>query len=180
MKEEKKIPIIGICGWKGSGKTTLCVRLIQEFVQRGLKVSSVKHSDHDLHLDSDGTDSARHLEAGTAETVIVGSKQMALFHNLRDDILPDLEKIIGILTPSDLVIIEGFKTAKIPKIETRRLVQIEKETIADKDPYVIAVATDYEISDPTTKVFSLNSITTIANFIDTSIGPLKPRSDLLL
>ena len=36
-------PLIGIVGWKKSGKTTLCVRLIEEFTRRGLRVASVKH-----------------------------------------------------------------------------------------------------------------------------------------
>ena len=33
------IPVIGIAGWKKSGKTTLVVRLIEEFTRRGLRVA---------------------------------------------------------------------------------------------------------------------------------------------
>ena len=44
-------PVIGIAGWKKSGKTTLAVRLIAEFTRRGLKVATVKHAHHDFQID---------------------------------------------------------------------------------------------------------------------------------
>ena len=34
-----KTPIIGSAGWKKSGKTTLTVRLVEEFTRRGFKVA---------------------------------------------------------------------------------------------------------------------------------------------
>jgi molybdopterin-guanine dinucleotide biosynthesis protein MobB len=36
------IPVFGVAGWKNSGKTTLCARLITEFTARGYKVAAVK------------------------------------------------------------------------------------------------------------------------------------------
>src|SRR4029079_9626618 len=45
------LPVIGIAGWKKSGKTTLATRLIAEFTQRGLKVATVKHAHHDFQID---------------------------------------------------------------------------------------------------------------------------------
>ena len=39
MQSTLKTPVIGIAGWKKSGKTTLTVRLIEEFTRRGLKVA---------------------------------------------------------------------------------------------------------------------------------------------
>ena len=57
-------PVIGIAGWKKSGKTTLVVRLIEEFTRRGLKVATVKHAHHDFQIDDAETDSARHRRAG--------------------------------------------------------------------------------------------------------------------
>ena len=35
---------IGIAGWKNAGKTTLAVRLVEEFSQRGLRVATIKHA----------------------------------------------------------------------------------------------------------------------------------------
>ena len=53
-------PIIGIAGWKNSGKTTLAVRLVEELTGRGFRVATIKHAHHALRLDEEGTDSARH------------------------------------------------------------------------------------------------------------------------
>ena len=46
-------PIIGIVGWKNSGKTTLAVRLVEELTGRGLRIATVKHAHHALRLDEE-------------------------------------------------------------------------------------------------------------------------------
>ncbi len=51
MKTARTTPVIGIAGWKKSGKTTLTVRLIEEFTRRGLKVASIKHAHHEFQVD---------------------------------------------------------------------------------------------------------------------------------
>ena len=38
----RQTPIIGVAGWKKSGKTTLTTRLVEAFARRGLKVATVK------------------------------------------------------------------------------------------------------------------------------------------
>ena len=43
-------PLIGIAGWKNSGKTTLAVRLIAELTRRGYRVSSIKHAHHAFQI----------------------------------------------------------------------------------------------------------------------------------
>ena len=42
--------VIGIIGWKDTGKTTLIEKLIKEFNVRNLKVSTIKHSHHNVSL----------------------------------------------------------------------------------------------------------------------------------
>ena len=49
--------VVGIVGWKNSGKTTLVIDLIQCFRQRGLIVSAVKHAYHAFDIDRPGKDS---------------------------------------------------------------------------------------------------------------------------
>ena len=56
--------IFGIVGWKNTGKTTLTERLVTTFTQRGLVVSTIKHTHHDVDIDVPGTDSYRHRAAG--------------------------------------------------------------------------------------------------------------------
>ena len=65
----KKMKIIGVVGWKDTGKTTLIEKLIGEFNQRNLTVSTIKHSHHNVSLDRQGTDSFRHFNAGAKETI---------------------------------------------------------------------------------------------------------------
>ena len=57
-------PVLGVTGWKNSGKTTLVERLVAELVRRGRRISTVKHAHHDFDIDVTGTDSFRHRQAG--------------------------------------------------------------------------------------------------------------------
>ena len=113
-------PIIGIAGWKKSGKTTLAVRLIEEFTRRGLAVATIKHAHHNFQIDDAETDSARHRRAGAAQVAVVSAKRWALINELGGAPEPGLADMIARLGPCDLVIVEGYKSAAIPKIEVRR------------------------------------------------------------
>ena len=68
--------IIGVVGWKNSGKTTLIEKLINEFNHRSLTVSTIKHSHHNFSVDKPGTDSFRHFNAGAKETILTSEKKM--------------------------------------------------------------------------------------------------------
>lgn len=171
-----KMPVIGIAGWKKSGKTTLAVRLIEEFTRRGLKVASVKHAHHEFQVDDGETDSARHRRAGATEVAVIGGKRWAIVHELREEPEPDFEEVISWLSPADLVIVEGYKTAPIPKIEARRGVQQTKRPLSEDDPLVIAIAADRQVIDSGLPVFSLDDIAGLADHIETAIGPLHKRA----
>ena len=163
-------PVIGIAGWKKSGKTTLVVRLIEEFTRRGLKVASVKHAHHNFQIDDAETDSARHRRAGAAQVAVVSAKRWALISELGGAREPDLAEVLAWLGPCDLVIVEGYKSAAIPKIEARRSAALGQETLADSDPNVIAIAADHAADGRGLPVFSLDDIAGIADFIAKSIG----------
>jgi molybdopterin-guanine dinucleotide biosynthesis protein B len=171
------LPVIGIAGWKKSGKTTLVVHLIEEFTRRGLKVASIKHAHHNFQIDDADTDSARHRRAGAAQVAVVSAKRWALIGELGGAREPDLAEVIGWLGPCDLIIVEGYKSAAIPKIEARRSAAFGQEALADRDPNVIAIAADHATDGGGLPVFSLDDIAGIADFIATSIGlqPPAPR-----
>ncbi|MDX2259515.1 MAG: molybdopterin-guanine dinucleotide biosynthesis protein B [Hyphomicrobiaceae bacterium] len=168
-------PIIGIAGWKKSGKTTLTVRLVEEFVRRGLKVASVKHAHHAFDIDDGETDSARHRRAGSRQVAVVSGRRWALVTELDGLPEPNFEEIIAALDPADLVIVEGYKTAPILKIEARRTAAHTSRPLTEDDPLVIAIAADHPIEDTRVPVFGLDDIAAIADHIDRSIGPLSPR-----
>jgi molybdopterin-guanine dinucleotide biosynthesis protein B len=168
-------PTIGIVGWKESGKTTLTVRLVEEFTRRGLKVATVKHAHHAFQIDDGETDSARHRRAGARQVAVVSRSRWAIVSELMGAPEPNLAEVIGWLGPCDLIIVEGYKLAPIPKIETRRQATLTKQPLADNDRLVLAIAADHEVDGKGLPVFSLDDIVAIADFVSTAIGPLVPR-----
>jgi molybdopterin-guanine dinucleotide biosynthesis protein B len=163
-------PVFGIAGWKKSGKTTLAERLIAEFTRRGLKVASVKHAHHNFQIDDAETDSARHRRAGASQVAIVSAKRWALIAELQGAPEPDLAQVIAWLGPCDLVIVEGYKSAPIPKIEVRRSAAFGNKPLADQDPSVIAIAADHAADGHGRPVFALDDVAGIADFVTGSIG----------
>lgn len=169
------VPIIGVAGWKKSGKTTLSVRLIEEFTRRGLKVATVKHAHHAFQIDDGETDSARHRRAGAGQVAVVSGARWAIVTELNGGPEPNFEEVIAALEPADLIIVEGYKTAPIPKIEARRMQSFTRRPLADEDPNVIAIAADYPLEHPVLPVFSLDDIKELADLVDRTIGPLDGR-----
>jgi len=168
-------PIIGIAGWKRSGKTTLVVRLIEEFTRHGLKVATIKHAHHSFQIDDAETDSARHRRAGASQVAIVSAKRWALVNELGGAPEPALAEVIAQLGPCDLIIVEGYKSAPIPKIEVRRTASLEKQALADADANVIAIAADHPVDAAAVPVLSLNDIGSIAGFIAKAVGVSLPK-----
>ena len=155
--------IFGVTGWKNSGKTGLMERLITEFTARGLSVSSIKHAHHSFDIDHPGRDSYRHRDAGARQVLLASRNRWALMHELRDEDEPSLGDLLKQLSPVDLVLIEGYKRDRHPKIEAHR-----KETgqplIAPEDETIVAVASDTSVSVDR-PVLDLNYTAAIANFI---------------
>ncbi|MGH6816810.1 MAG: molybdopterin-guanine dinucleotide biosynthesis protein B [Hyphomicrobiaceae bacterium] len=167
--------VIGIAGWKKSGKTTLTERLVAEFARRGLKVATVKHAHHAFRIDDGETDSARHRRAGARQVAIVSAKRWAIVSELAGAPEPALQDVIAALEPADLFIVEGYKAAAIPKIEVRRLAGLAKRALADTDPFVVAIAADHAVDGKGLPVFVLDDIPAIADFIARTVGPLAER-----
>jgi len=135
-------PIIGVIGWKNSGKTTLTVRLVEEFVRRGLRVSTIKHAHVRFDIDHPGRDSHRHREAGAQEVAIASPVRWAVMRELRGAPEPTLDEMVARMSPCDLIVVEGYKSGAHPKVEVRRDGARQRDPIAPCDPAVIAVASD--------------------------------------
>lgn len=131
----------GFAGYSGSGKTTLIEQLIPLLIAEGLKVSVIKHAHHRFEFDKPGKDSWRHREAGASEVLLATSQRWVLMHELRDEPEPDIDAQLARISPCDLVLVEGFKHAAIPKIEVHRPAT-GKPLLHPEDPFIVAVATD--------------------------------------
>jgi len=159
-------PIIGVIGWKNSGKTTLVVRLVEEFVGRGLSVSTVKHAHVRFDVDHPGRDSHRHREAGAQEVAIASPVRWALMHELRGAPEPTLDEMVDRLSPCDLIVVEGYKTGRHLKIEIRRQGARQHDPIAPRDPGVIGIASDTpESADTDLPVFHIDDTIAIADLV---------------
>ncbi|HRP97530.1 MAG TPA: molybdopterin-guanine dinucleotide biosynthesis protein B [Rhodocyclaceae bacterium] len=155
--------VFGIAGWSGSGKTTLIEKLIPQFTARGLSVSVIKHAHHGFDLDRPGKDSYRHREAGASRVLMLSGDRWVLMRELRSEPEPSLDEQLRLLAPSDVVLIEGFKAAAVPKVEVYRAAN-GKPPLWTDNPHVVAVASDDAIDCPLPGL-PLNDAAAIADFI---------------
>lgn len=161
--------VIGIVGWKNSGKTTLVEKLVRELTARGLRVSTIKHAHHDFDIDHPGKDSFRHRAAGAREVIVASAQRWALLHEHRGAPEPGLPELLAQLGQCDIVLVEGFKLGPQRKIEVRRAENVDR-CLADADPTIIAVASDDPTLAGTHPFLPLNDARVIADFIITLLA----------
>ncbi len=160
--------IFGFAGYSGSGKTTLVEKLIPLVVQRGLKVSLIKHAHHTFDVDTPGKDSYRHRQAGCTEILVTSSRRWVLMHELRGRPEPGLAEHINHLSPCDLLLVEGFKYEHIPKIEVFRA-EVGEPLLHPNDSNILAIATDQRLETRLPQ-FDLNDAGKIADFMLKHVG----------
>ena len=155
--------IFGFAGWSGSGKTTLVEKLIPLFVAQGLKVSLVKHAHHTFDVDQPGKDSYRHRHAGCSEVLVTSSKRWVLMHELRGSPEPVFSELIKRVSPCDLLLVEGFKREKLPKLEVYRA-SVGESLLHPQDPSIVAIASDQRV-DTRLPWFDLDDAPAIGEFV---------------
>ena len=154
-------PIVSIVGNSGVGKTTLIEKLIPEFTARGFRVGTIKHDVHGFQMDKPGKDSWRHKQAGASTAIISSPHQIGMVMDVDYDHPP--AELVHLLSNTDIVLLEGYKRAKNPKIEIFRP-EVHAEPVCANDEYLIAV-----VSNAPAKMgaeqFSLDDIKGLAEFI---------------
>ncbi len=161
------IPVLGFAAYSGSGKTTLLVRLLPLLKQQGLRLGCIKPTHHRFEIDCPGKDSYA-LRAAGASQVLIGSRhRWALIVESESEKPPALADLIEHLHQDklDLILVEGFKLERIPKIEIHRP-SLGKPLLFPSDPSFIAVATDAPLEVGTAlPLLDLNAPAAIAEFI---------------
>lgn len=154
--------VFGITGWKNSGKTTLICRLVEYFTTQGYRVSTIKHTHHDVQFDQPGKDSFKHRDAGAHEVLLASKNRWAIFHEQHQE--PELDDLIKSLEKVDLLLIEGFKQHRHPKIWVYRQ---DMKSVQEQDllANTLAIATDQALQQRSLPVLDLNNIKQIAEFI---------------
>ena len=156
--------IVGIVGWKNSGKTFLAQKLISFFSKLNLNVASIKHAHHDFDIDQPGTDSYLHRESGANQIIVSSSRRWAKIVELNNLKEKNLNELIDNLDNPDIVIVEGFKKEKHNKIEIINEKTESENYLFKVVSNVICIVSDNKINT-SIKQFRKNDIEKIANFI---------------
>ena len=164
--------IIGLAGWSGSGKTTLITKVLPRLMARGCRISTLKHAHHGFDLDQPGKDSFMHRVAGATEVVISSAKRFAILHELREEPEWDLPDLLGKLSPVDLVLVEGYKREKFPKLEVHRAAN-GKPLLHPDDDWIVAVAADGTLPQASVPVIALDDIEKIADVLLAEAMPIE-------
>ena len=161
--------IVSFIAKSGTGKTTLIEKIIKILAERGYKVSSLKHTDHDFDADIPGKDSWRHKNAGAYSTMLLSEKKMVFFSDIETPCgIKDI--ILKFFGGSDIVIIEGFKDLSIPKIELlRKEISPDTNIKYKNNPNLILVCGDDFIKDLKVPQININDAEKIADFIEKEI-----------
>jgi molybdopterin-guanine dinucleotide biosynthesis adapter protein len=165
--------VLGLAGWSGSGKTTLLVALLPVLRARGLRVSTIKHAHHTVDPDTPGKDSWRHREAGAEEVMLATAERFALFRAYRGGAEPSLDELLARMAPVDLVLVEGFRWADMPKLEVYRP-SLGKPPLWP-DMTVLAVASDARLPDCPVAVLDLADPAAIGDFVIDRLGLQEAR-----
>jgi len=163
-----KPPVLGFAAFSGTGKTTLLTQLVLQLKDNGLRLGLIKHAHHNFDVDQPGKDSYLLRHAG-AERVLIGSRRRwALMVETPEPEEPCLQDLLDQFPAADLdlILVEGFKHERFPKIELHRS-SLGKPLLHPGDESIIACASDTPHSIPATTLpqLDINHPDGIARFI---------------
>jgi len=129
-------PVVAVSGPSGSGKTRLLKALIPALALRGVAVALLKHTSHRHPFDQPGKDTEVLRRAGAVAALIQGPDALALHAPPRD-----LDGLLALLPPCDLVLAEGWRGAPLARVEVHRRC-ISDGFLCATDRRVFAVVSD--------------------------------------
>jgi len=156
--------VIGIVGWKNSGKTRLIKELIKYFSSKKYKVATIKHAHHNFEIDKVGTDSFAHRKAGANEILISSSKRWAKINEISYRNELKLNDLLTKIENSEIVLVEGFKKENHKKIEVVRTSETKKKPLYSSLKNVIALVSNEKLNI-NIPIFKDSEFEKIANFI---------------
>jgi molybdopterin-guanine dinucleotide biosynthesis protein B len=159
------LPLLAVAAYSGTGKTTLLKHVIPLLINHGVRIGLIKHTHHQMDIDTPGKDSYELRKAGAAQTIVASNQRWALMTETPEQEEPNIYELVGKMDAStlDLILVEGFKHEKIAKIALFRQ-SLGRELSDLIDEYVIAIAADTEINT-VLPVLDINQPEQVANFI---------------
>jgi molybdopterin-guanine dinucleotide biosynthesis protein MobB len=114
LPPQPNLPLFGIAGYSGSGKTALLDALLPRLRRKGLAVAVIKHDIHGLGVDHPGKDSDRLFRSG-ADVLVQGPEET--FFRIHSPTGRESAPFpASAFLRYDLVLAEGWKAAAIPKV----------------------------------------------------------------
>lgn len=160
-------PILGFAANSGTGKTTLLLKLLPLLCERGVCVGMIKHAHHQFDIDKPGKDSFELRKAGAQQMLVTSNQRWALMVEREYEHEPRLEEHIAHMDHDtlDLIMVEGFKHSRFPKIELHRP-SMSQSLLFPGDEHIIAVACDSPLILPDhIALLDLNNEKQIVDFI---------------
>ncbi|WP_114194861.1 molybdopterin-guanine dinucleotide biosynthesis protein MobB [Edaphovirga cremea] len=160
------LPLLGIVAYSGTGKTTLLKMLIPLLRQHDIRVGLIKHSHHDMDVDTPGKDSYELRKAGADQTMVASDRRWALMTERQGKGSVELGYLASRFEHSslDMIFVEGFKHEPIAKIALFRP-EVGKPLAGLIDEYVVAIASNEQISETSLPILDINDAGSIAQFI---------------
>jgi molybdopterin-guanine dinucleotide biosynthesis protein B len=161
------VPLLGFAAFSGTGKTTLLRSLLPALNRQGLRVAVIKHAHHSFEVDKPGKDSYELRKAGARRMLVASRNLRALIEETPGGPEPCLGALLTALPQDDLdlVLVEGFKHERFPKIELHRP-SLGKPLLFPEDDSILAIATDASLPAQTRlPVLPLNDPEAIAAFV---------------
>jgi molybdopterin-guanine dinucleotide biosynthesis protein MobB len=109
---------VALVGGHNAGKTTVLVDLVPRLQALGLRVGAVKHTTKDAEDDVAGKDSHRHVSAGASPAAFVTPARVTVRRFGSEERLDEL--LAREFSDCDVVLVEGYKSLPIPRIEVAR------------------------------------------------------------
>lgn len=165
MNSPSQPPLLAIAAYSGTGKTTLLKQLIPLLKQRQIRVGLIKHTHHDMDVDTPGKDSYELRKAGADQTLVANNNRWALMTETPEKPPLDLQYLASRFDTGkvDIILVEGFKHEPISKIILYRE-EVGKPLEDMLDEFVIAIASDRPITG-NAPLLDLNDPECIADFI---------------
>ena len=165
-KKQKEIPVILLVGRSGAGKTTFIEKLIPEIRKRGFKVGTIKHDVHGFEMDKQGKDSWRHKKAGSVSTIISSSEKIGMVKDVDHDYT--IGELLYFCNDVDIILTEGYKREKRPKVEIFRP-EVHDTPLCKDDDNLIALVSDQDQALGVPR-FGLEDVSGLAEFLIKSCG----------